>query len=150
MEYFALQTDPSRLTNLSNSALAYLGDAVFELMVRAKLCTEGSLTAGKLNREAKQYVTAGAQAAMAERLVPLLSETELAVYRRVRNSKLGTIPKGATRSTYQSATALEGVFGYLYLQGDTDRLSALMDAISDEKEGLEDATGRTLYDSPTP
>lgn len=125
MDYFRLQVDKEQIGVISNLGLAYLGDSVFEIMIRSWLCLQGKLTSGKLHKAALNYVTAPAQAAMAEKILPLLSEEELEVFRRGRNSKPNSIPKAAKREEYQSATALEALFGWLYLKGETDRLNTL-------------------------
>ena len=110
---------------MSNLGLAYLGDAVYEVMVRAWLCLHGRLTPGRLHRAALDYVAAPRQAAMAQQLLPLLTEEELRAYKRGRTANPHAHPKGATRQEYQIATGLEALFGWLYLQGETDRLNEL-------------------------
>lgn len=125
MDYFHLETDKEQINKLSNLGLAYLGDSVFEIMIRSYLCLGGPLTSGKLHKAALDYVTAPAQAAMAERILPLLTEEENVVFRRGRNAKSHSVPKAAKRGQYQTATALEALFGWLYLQGRTERLNEL-------------------------
>lgn len=125
MDYFRLTADKDALSALSNLGLAYVGDAVFELMIRSHLSLSGKLTSGRLHRAALSYVTAPAQAAMAEALLPILSEEELEVFRRGRNSKPHSVPKAAKRSEYQAATGLEALFGWLFLQGRSERLNEI-------------------------
>lgn len=125
MDYFRLEAERDQVGNLSNLGLAYLGDAVFEVMIRSYLCLGGKLTSGKLHKAALDYVTAPAQAAMVEKILPQLSEEEAEVYRRGRNTKPHSVPKAARREQYQAATALEALFGWLYLQGRTERLNEL-------------------------
>lgn len=125
MDYFHLSEDQQDLLKMSNLGLAYLGDAVYEVMVRAWLCLHGRLTPGRLHRAALEYVAAPRQAAMAQQLLPLLTEGELRAYKRGRNANPHAHPKGATRQEYQIATGLEALFGWLYLQGETDRLNEL-------------------------
>lgn len=134
MDYFGLEAGKETLGTLSNLGLAYLGDAVFELMVRAQLCLGGKLTSGKLHKAALGYVSAPAQAALSEKILPLLSEEEAEVFRRGRNSKPHSVPKAAKRSEYQRATALEALFGWLYLQGRTERLNVLFAAMMIEQQ----------------
>lgn len=129
MDFFRLQVDKEQIGTISNLGLAYLGDSVFEIMVRSWLCLHGKLTSGKLHKAALNYVTAPAQAAMTERILPLLSDEEAEVFRRGRNAKTNSIPKAAKREEYQTATALEALFGWLYLKGDTERLNALFAAM---------------------
>ena len=137
MDYFHLQREKDDVSVMSNLGLAYLGDAVFELMVRSHLCLQGKLTSGKLNKAALRYVTAPAKAAMAGKILPQLTQEEEQVYRRGRNAKVNSIPKSATREEYQSATALETLFGFLYLRGEQERLNQLFSAmIVTQEEGI--------------
>lgn len=124
-DYFHLNAAPDDIRAISNLGLAHLGDAVFEVMVRSWLCLRGKATSKGLHRAAVRFVAAPAQAAMAEKLLPLLSEEEGEVFRRGRNASPHSIPKAASREEYQTATALEALFGWLYLQGRTDRLNQL-------------------------
>lgn len=124
-DYFHLHTGPNEIRAISNLGLAHLGDAVFEVMVRAWLCLQGKATSRGLHRATVHFVAAPAQAAAAEKILPLLTEEEADVFRRGRNTSPHSIPKAASREEYQSATALEALFGYLYLQGKTERLNQL-------------------------
>lgn len=127
MDYFHITQDRQELMNLSSLGLAYLGDAVYEVMVRGWLCLHGKLTPGRLHRAALDYVAAPRQAAMAQEILPCLTQEELGVWKRGRNASPHTVPKGATRQEYQTATALEALFGWLYLQGETQRLNELFE-----------------------
>ena len=129
MDYFHITEDRQDLLKVSNLGLAYLGDAVYEVMVRAWLVVRGKLTPGRLHQSALSYVAAPRQAAMSEKLLPLLTEEEDRIFRRGRNTSPHSHPKGATRQEYQAATGLEALFGWLYLNGETDRLNALFDAM---------------------
>ena len=129
MDYFHLQVSREELLKMSSLGLAHLGDGVFELMVRAWLCLHGKVKVKDLHRATVSYVAAPAQAAAMERLLPLLTEEERAVYQRGRNAKVHTIPQHASRGEYMQATALEAVFGYLYLNGRRERLNELFDII---------------------
>ena len=129
MDYFHLSQEREDLLNMSSLALAYLGDAVFEVMVRGWLCLHGKLTPGKLHRAALAYVAAPKQAALTQKLLPLLSEEELRIFKRGRNASPHSLPKAATRQEYQTATALESLFGWLYLQGETERLNCLFETM---------------------
>lgn len=106
------------------SSLAYLGDSVLEVLVREKLVCDGE---GNIHKRAAEYVTAVAQSAAVERLLPLFSEEESDVYRRGRNST-HTAPKSATHAQYSRATGLECVFGFLHLAEDTERIRELFAA----------------------
>ena len=114
-----------KLNELSQSALAYLGDSVMELCVRAMLVKKGYSKSKQLNAAALEYVTASAQAQAVERLLPYLSEEEKEVYQRGRNSSVNNIPKSASCSEYKMATGLEALFGYLYLADKQDRINEL-------------------------
>ncbi len=108
--------------------LAYLGDAVYELLIRTTVVAEGNAPVNKLNRRASNLSKAAAQSAMAGKLTELFTEEELAVYRRGRNAHSYTKAKNATVGDYRRATGLEAVFGFLYLQGRTDRIMELLHA----------------------
>lgn len=131
MNYFHLNASREELLNMSSLGLAHLGDGVFELMVRAWLCLHGKVKVKDLHRATVGYVAAPAQAAAMERLLPLLTDEETDVYRRGRNTAPHSVPRAATRAQYQSATGLEALFGWLYLQGRTDRLNQLFETIMD-------------------
>lgn len=109
--------------------LAYMGDAVFELLTRERIVLAGEKPPAELNRLARGYVTAVAQSAAVERLLPLLDEDETAVYKRGRNAKSAHAPKSAGAVEYRRATGLECLFGYLYLAGRIERARALFEAV---------------------
>lgn len=132
MDYFHLNASPEQAAGLSNLGLAHLGDAVFELMVRSWLCLHGKATARGLHRAAIGYVSAPAQARAAAALMPMLTEQEREVYRRGRNTSSAHVPKAASREEYQAATALETLFGHLYLKGETERLNELFGFVMGE------------------
>lgn len=134
MDYFHLQQDNEDVFKMSNLGLAYLGDAVYEVMVRSWLCLHGKLTSGRLHKAALAYVTAPNQAARCAKILPLLTQEEADVFRRGRNTRPHSVPKGAKREEYQAATALEALFGWLYLRGETGRLNELFQIMMDEKE----------------
>ena len=123
--YFSPAMDRRAINQISALGLAHCGDAVFELLVRSWLCASGRATAQNLHRTTVSYVCAPAQAARMERMLPLLTEDELAQYRRGRNAHVHMIPKNATHRQYSMATGLECLFGYLYLAGQTDRINEL-------------------------
>ena len=124
-DYFHLNAAPDEIRAISNLGLAHLGDGVYELMVRSWLCLHGKATSRGLHKATVGYVAAPAQARRAERILPLLTQEEADVFRRGRNTAPHSVPKGASRGEYQTATALEALFGWLYLQGRTDRLNQL-------------------------
>ena len=120
------------LQAMSALALAHMGDAVFELLVRRSLCIRGKAVNGKLHKETVARVCAPAQAAFVGRILPHLTEEETAVYKRGRNAHVSNIPKNATASEYGKATGLEALFGWLYLNGCHDRLNELFAIIMEE------------------
>ena len=112
--------------------LAYMGDAVYELLIRTKVVTHGNAPVNKLNKKASQLAKAGAQSAMAEILAEYFTEEELSVYKRGRNAHSYTKAKNATTGDYRRATGFEAVFGYLYLKGDMLRISELFSLAMEE------------------
>lgn len=134
MDYFHLSETKQDLLKMSNLGLAYLGDAVYEVMVRSWLCLHGKLTPGVLHHAALAYVAAPRQAAMMEKLLPVLTEEEIQIFKRGRNASPHSHPRGATRREYQIATGLETLFGWLYLQGETGRLNELFEIIMEGEE----------------
>ncbi len=124
-DYFHLNAAPDDIRAISSLGLAHLGDAVFEVMVRSWLCLHGKATSKGLHKATVHFVAAPAQCAMAEKILPVLTEEEGDVFRRGRNTSPHTVPKAASREEYQAATALEALFGHLYLQGKTERLNEL-------------------------
>lgn len=105
---------------LSPLALAFVGDGVYSLFVRERLLAKANRPVGDLHRLAVEAVRAEAQSAAVERLLPVLTEEELAVFKRGRNAHTAR-----TGVEYHRATGLESLFGYLYLDGRTDRLREL-------------------------
>ena len=106
-------------------ALAFVGDGVFELLVRSWLCAHGVAKSGDLHRATVRYVAAPAQAAFVERILPVLTPEELAYYKRGRNTHVHAVPKNATHAQYAMATGLEALCGALYLLGARDRINEL-------------------------
>lgn len=119
----------AELNGLSILALAHVGDAVYELLVRTYLAGHGRTRVLDLHRATVAMVKAPAQARAAEIILPMLTEAEHAVYKRGRNSHVNSVPKGASKAEYHAATALEAVFGYLHLAGESGRIQQLFDAV---------------------
>lgn len=132
MDYFHLNQTPDEIRGVSNLGLAHVGDGVFELMVRSWLCIHGKATNRGLHKATIKYVAAPAQASAAARIIPMLSEEEADVFRRGRNTSPHTVPKAASREEYQTATAVEALFGYLWLKGETARLNELFEAMMED------------------
>lgn len=129
MDYFHIDIQRDALLSLSTLGLAHLGDGVFEVMVRSWLILHGKAKAKDLHRATVRYVAAPAQAARLERILPLLTQEEAEVFRRGRNTAPHSVPKAASRGEYQAATGLEALFGWLYLQGRTERLNQLFEVM---------------------
>ena len=114
------------LSDITTSALAYLGDSVLEVCVRTYLVAERGLsTSAHLNRASLDFVRASAQSEAVGRMEPHLTEEETAIYRRGRNMGHGNVPKSASVAEYRRATGMEVLFGYLHLTGQTERINRL-------------------------
>ena len=122
----AAPADPAQLAPLS---LAYIGDTVYDLFVRTMLLETTTLTVHGLHERAAKLVCATAQSAAFRRIEPMLTEAELSVFRRGRNSHIGTVPRSASIIEYRIATGLEALFGWLYLSGEDERIRLLMGEI---------------------
>lgn len=110
-----------RAEEYSPLALAYIGDAFFEIIARSEALSRGNAPVNKLHRSAREIVKAGAQSRMYFKIKNMLTEDEAAVFKRGRNANSHTVPKNADLSDYRHATGLEAVFGYLYLKGRAER-----------------------------
>jgi len=135
MDHFDYRMTDGELSGVSSLALAHIGDAVFEIMVRAHLLRQGAETAGVLHSRTVQMVSAKAQARFAEALLPCLTERETAVFKRGRNAKISDIHRAAGEEDYHAATGLETLFGWLYLKGEKARLNELFDRLTEERHG---------------
>lgn len=125
--------DQRGLHTLGPLELAYVGDAAYELLVRTHLAARGGGRVGDLHRAAVRYVSAPAQAAALERLGKYLSETEAQTVQRGRNAHVHGCPAGCTVAQYHAATALEALFGYLWLSGQAERARELFAVIWGEE-----------------
>ena len=106
--------------------LAYIGDCVYDLVIRTVVVERGNEPANKLHRKTVAYVKAQTQASMIEALLPYLTEEEEAVYKRGRNAKSYTSAKNASIGDYRKATGMEALVGYLYLTGQEARIMELI------------------------
>lgn len=113
------------IRSYSSATLAYIGDAVIEVVVRTYLTNGGDKSVSRLNDEAKSFVTAACQSVAAEKLDSILDEFEMSVYKRGRNMKPLHTPKNTSLIDYRRATGLECVFGYLWLLKDSERICRL-------------------------
>ena len=116
---------------ISNLGLAHMGDCVFEILCRGYLCAKGGKNVGNLHRDTINMVKATSQAAFMDKLLPHLTEEELAFYRRGKNAHVHAVPKSCTPAEYAKATGLEALFGALYLAGETDRINELFKLVMD-------------------
>lgn len=113
------------LKMLSPLSLAYIGDCIYELFVREQLICNENCPANKLHKKSVEKVCCKAQALYVDKILPLLTDEELNVFKRGRNAHTNNIPKNATYAEYHKATGFEALFGYLYLKGDIKRLKEL-------------------------
>lgn len=132
-DYFNVRLPDDEIRAISSIGLAHLGDGVYELLVRAWLCAHGRATGKGLHRATVELVKAPAQAERAERILPLLTEEEAAVYKRGRNAHVHTVPHSASRADYLKATALECLLGDLYLRGRRERINELFTIMMEEE-----------------
>lgn len=106
--------------------LAYIGDGIYDLVIRSLVVAKGNTRAGELHKRTSQIVKAHTQAMMIDVLLPLLSEEEEEVYRRGRNAKSPTMAKNATMTDYRKATGFEALMGWLYLRDEFVRIVELV------------------------
>ena len=132
-DYLHIQLPPDQIRGISSIGLAHMGDAVYELLVRTWLCAHGKATGKGLHRATVALVCAPKQAELAQRILPLLTEEEQAVFRRGRNANVHSIPAHASRAQYQQATALEALLGWLHLSGRHDRVEQLIAVMMEEE-----------------
>lgn len=111
---------------ISPVALAYVGDAVFELIIRQYLISQPNHKSQHMHKQATSYVSAKAQHEWLNKWIPHLNEVELDIVKRGRNAKSGTPPKNASVTDYRHATAFECLIGYLYMSSQSDRLEQLI------------------------
>lgn len=122
----ALQLQEVDIRSYSPLALAYIGDAVYEVLIRTKVMNQGSMQVNKLHKKSTSLVRAQAQADMIRLLLEELTEEERVIYKRGRNAKSATMARHATMQDYRMATGFEALVGYLYLVGRHERLLTLI------------------------
>ena len=130
--YFDITMTDDQLRAISSVGLAHMGDAVFEILVRGWLCAHGKATGKGLHQATIRLVCAESQSQKAQKILPLLSEEELAVFKRGRNAQVHSIPAHASRAQYGEATALEALLGWLYLRGRKERINELFCKMMEE------------------
>ena len=134
-DYFCPKMELRDINNISMLGLAHIGDGVYELLTRTMLCSDGNKRATELHKKCVAIVNAPAQAAAMERLMPPLTADELALYKRGRNAKVNSVPHKADIGQYHAATGLEALFGWLYLQGMTERINELYAICVEDSHG---------------
>ena len=122
MRFIDEEINPKQLSPLN---LAFIGDCVYEMLVRERLVVDANRPVNDLHRESVKFVSAKAQPQAFEKIKDCLTDEEMAVFKRGRNAKVGHSPKSATEGEYHCATGVEALFGYLYLQNKTDRIKEL-------------------------
>lgn len=127
MRFVDKEVNPKQLSPLN---LAFIGDCIYEILVRETLVTDANRPVSDLHRESVKYVSAKAQTEAYEKIKDILTDEEAAVYKRGRNAKVGHSPKSATEGEYHCATGVEALFGYLYLNDDIGRIKALFSKIN--------------------
>ena len=127
-EYDFLQTPVSkdRAKQMNPVTLAYVGDAVYTLMIRTRLTLESGEKAGEIERHVTDIVSAHGQSATLEKILPLLTEEESDIFHRGRNAKKATKSKNASAGEYARSTGFEALVGYLYLTGQRARIEELL------------------------
>lgn len=128
MRFNDTKIQPKQLSPLN---LAFIGDCIYEILVREALVCEANRPVNELHRESVKYVSAKAQTEAYAKIKDMLTEEETAQFKRGRNAKVGHSPKSATDAEYHTATGIEALFGYLYLSGKTERIKQLFSAITD-------------------
>lgn len=135
-----MQLGSVELREYSPLVLAYIGDDVYDLIIRTMLVKKSNMQVQKLHRKASSIVKAPSQAELIEKIYPLLTEEEKRVYKRGRNAKSHTKAKNASTVDYRKATGLEALIGYLYLKKEVKRIIDLIHAglYGDGQEPAED------------
>ena len=134
--YFKMNLSRQEINAISNLGLAHMGDCVFEILCRGYLCAKGGKNVGNLHKDTIQMVKATSQATFMDKLIPHLTEEEVAFYRRGKNSHVHAVPKSCTPAEYAKATGLEALFGALYLAGETDRINQLFKLVTEDSDGI--------------
>lgn len=127
MRFIDKDINPKQFSPLN---LAFIGDCVYEMLVRESLVAEANRPVNDLHKESVKFVSAKAQTQAYEKIKDILTEEETAVYKRGRNAKVGHSPKSATEGEYHCATGIEALFGFLYLSDRTDRIKELFSKIN--------------------
>lgn len=127
-------TIPNDIRMKSAVELAFVGDAVYELLVRDYIARRVDTNAGTLHRMAVEFVCAAAQSRALDGIADMLTDEERDIVRRGKNANKTPVPRSSSPKDYRSSTSLEALFGYLYLCGRSERINELFDAIVKIKE----------------
>ena len=132
------QIPDTDIRTYSPLTLAFIGDGIYDLIIRTIIVGKGNTRASQLHQHTSHLVKAHSQSVMIEYMLPHMTEEEAHVYKRGRNAKSPTMAKNATMTDYRRATGFEALMGYLYLTDQTDRMLDLieigLDALDKEKE----------------
>ena len=118
--------DDINITDYSPLTLAYIGDGIYEIVIRTVIVDEANRQVNKIHKAASNLVKAGTQAKMIHYIMDDLTDAELTIYKRGRNAKAVTRAKNASMSEYRTATGFEALMGWLYLSGQSDRMMDLI------------------------
>lgn len=128
MRFVDKDINPKQLSPLN---LAFIGDCIYEILVRELLVCDANRPVNDLHKESVKYVSAKAQTVAFTKIEEHLTEDETAIFKRGRNAKVGHNPKSASQGEYHTATGVEALFGYLYLTEQMDRIKELFNIIND-------------------
>lgn len=128
MRFIDKEINPKQLSPLN---LAFVGDCVYEMLVRETLVCDANRPVNDLHRESVKFVSAKAQTEAFSKIKDCLTEEEMAQFKRGRNAKVGHSPKSATDAEYHTATGVEALFGFLYLNGNLERIKELFSIINE-------------------
>lgn len=120
------EVNPKQLSPLN---LAFIGDCIYEILVRENLVKNANRPVNDLHHESVKFVSAKAQTKAFEKIEDILTEDEMSIFKRGRNAKVGHNPKSASTGEYHTATGVEALFGYLYLSGKKERIKELFSVI---------------------
>ncbi len=122
------------ILGLNPLVLAFVGDSVQQLMVRTKLASTSTAKAGELHKLQSEQIKASAQAKYMDEIMSILTEDEIAIFKRARNTHMNTMAKNASVADYKKASGFEAVIGYLYLLGKNERLEELFEFIEKKRQ----------------
>lgn len=135
-DYFCPKMELRDINNISMLGLAHIGDGVYELLTRTMLCSDGNKRVTELHKKVRRYrQRSRRRLPLWSGSMPHLTDDELALYKRGRNAKVNSVPHKADIDQYHAATGLEALFGWLYLQGMTERINELYAICVEDSHG---------------